>query len=61
MADYQIGKLELIRSIVLFGLGGFLIIDYAVAGIGRDVELIAGLVLVGVVPIDQLLRRRERE
>lgn len=52
--------LSIIRAIVLFGLGGFLIIDYAVGRVGRDVELIAGLILVGVVPIEELIARYKR-
>jgi len=53
-------RLQLIRSIILVLLGTLLIVDYALRGVGRDVELIAGLVLLGVVPVDELIRRNHQ-
>ena len=48
------------RSILLFLLGVLLIVDYATSAIGAKSELIAGLILVGTLPLDLIRRNGHR-
>ena len=45
-----------IRRVVVFGLGVGVIIEGFLSAQDRVVELIAGMVMVGVLPLDDLLR-----
>lgn len=48
-----------IRSVILFTLGVVLIVDavFGNGNIDRALELIVGLILIGVVPVDVLMGR----
>jgi hypothetical protein len=48
---------QTIRSVILFALGAAVVLD-AVLTPGTHVsELITGLILLGIIPVDQLLSR----
>ena len=44
------------RRVTIFGLGCLVVVEGLVSPQDRIVELIAGLVMVGVLPLDDLLR-----
>jgi hypothetical protein len=51
---------EVLRPIVVFVLGVFMIIFAAITK-GHDVPfIVAGLILLGIVPVEQWMTRRER-
>lgn len=49
------------RRVVIFGLGCAVVLEGLVSPQDRIVELIAGLVMVGVLPLDDLLRAFNRK
>jgi hypothetical protein len=51
---------DVVRVVVIFTLGVFLIV-YAVVTSGHDIPfIVTGLVLIGLVPIDQFMQRLPR-
>lgn len=47
-----------IRQVVIFALGVGIVV-YALVTPGHDIPfLIAGLILIGIVPVDEFIRRR---
>jgi ABC-type protease/lipase transport system fused ATPase/permease subunit len=52
------GWLDVIRQVVMFALGVWLIVHAAVTP-GHDISfLVTGLVLFGMIPVEQILKRR---
>jgi hypothetical protein len=49
-----------VRRVTIFGLGVGVIIEGFLSQQDRVVELIAGLVMIGVLPLDDLLRTFSR-